>query len=101
VESDVRHWELDVPIQVRALVLSGDTLFASGWPDAVTILGQAPEAATEHKLQSPKLWAISAKDGKTLAEYDLDALPVFDGAAIAQERLFMTLQNGRVVCYGE
>jgi hypothetical protein len=35
-----------------------------------------------------------------VAEYRLDALPVFDGAAAAYGRLFMALQDGRVVCFG-
>jgi hypothetical protein len=98
---DASTWSMDAPIQVRALVLAGEVLFASGWPDAVTILGQADPEASERELQDPKLWAISTKDGQTLAEYDLDALPVFDGAAAAYGRLFMSLQDGRVVCYGE
>ncbi len=98
--ADDHAWSMDAPIQVRAMVLAGDVLFASGWPDAVTILGRADPDATERELQDPKLWAISTEDGRTLAEYELDALPVFDGAAAAYGRLFMSLQDGRVVCYG-
>ncbi len=94
------QWTSDLPIQVRAMVLAGDTLFAAGWPDAVTILGQADPAATERELQSPRLWAIGTEDGKMIAEYQLDALPVFDGAAAAYGRLFLAMQDGTVVCFG-
>ena len=96
-----RQWAMDMPSQIRALVQAGDILFASGWPDAVTIFDQANSNATERELQSPKLWAISTKDGYTMAEYELDALPVFDGVAVAYGRLFMTLQDGKVICFGE
>ncbi len=96
-----RQWDMDRPIQVRAMVLAGDTLFTAGWPDAVTVLDQAAPDATEQELQTPRLWAIAAEDGKTIAEYELDALPVFDGAAAAYGRLFMTMQDGKVICFGE
>jgi hypothetical protein len=95
------RWAKDLPIQVRAMALAGDTLFASGWPDAVTILGQEDPDATERELQSPRLWVIAAEDGKQIAEYELDALPVFDGAAAAYGRLFMAMQDGTVICFGQ
>jgi hypothetical protein len=47
------------------------------------------------------LCAVSAADGKTLAQYHLDSLPVFDGLAAAQGRLYLTLQDGRLLCLGD
>ena len=44
------------------------------------------------------LQAISTRDGKTLAQYRLDALPVYDGMALAYGRLFLSLKNGQVLC---
>ena len=38
--------------------------------------------------------------GKTLAEYPLGAVPVFDGLAAAQGRLYLTLRDGRLLCFG-
>ena len=46
------------------------------------------------------LWAVSAAEGTKLAEYPLDAVPVFDGIASANGRLYMTLENGHVLCLG-
>jgi hypothetical protein len=71
-------------------------LFTAGWKDAVTILDQV-----EREKQDPHLWAVSSADGKTLAEYELDGLPVFDGIVAARNRLFVSLQNGKVVCFGK
>ena len=96
----IDRWAEKLPIQVRAMVLSGDTLFAAGWPDAVTILGGSDPDATENDLRRPTLWAISAASGETQAEYKLDAVPVFDGAAAAYDRLFVAMDDGKVICLG-
>ena len=110
---EVQHeWTQDIPLLARAMVLAGGTLFVAGPPDLV----DEPKAFSE--INDPKtkrilaeqaaaikgdkgalLLAVSAVDGKTLAQYDLDSPPVFDGMAAANERLYMTTVNGRVVCF--
>ena len=47
------------------------------------------------------LWAVSAASGEKLAEYELEAMPVFDGMAAADGRLYIALQGGRIVCMGK
>lgn len=47
----------------------------------------------------PALWAIDRTTGETLAEYPLPAAPVFDGMIAANAKLYITLQNGEVVCF--
>ena len=42
-----------------------------------------------------------AAQGKTLAEYKLDAMPVFDGLIAARGRLYMSTVDGHVVCLGQ
>jgi len=44
------------------------------------------------------LIAVSASDGTELAQYKLDSSPVFDGMAAANGRLYLSLENGRVLC---
>jgi hypothetical protein len=44
------------------------------------------------------LHAVSAGTGENLAEYALKAPPVFDGLIAARGRLYMALEDGRVVC---
>jgi len=44
------------------------------------------------------LWAVSAADGEKLAEYPLDAPPIFDGMAAANGRLYISTTDGNVVC---
>jgi outer membrane protein assembly factor BamB len=45
------------------------------------------------------LWAVSAADGGKLAEYKLDAPPVFDGMAAAGGRLYLSTVDGHLQCF--
>ena len=110
------EWSREVPFSVLALVLSKDTLFAAGPPDVldetkvdVTELMYSDELARK-KLGSSLaawqgqkgavLWAVSAADGKELKEYKLDSVPVFDGMAAADGKLYVATQEGKLVCMG-
>ena len=44
---------------------------------------------------------ISCKDGRTLGEMSLDSVPVWDGMAVANGSLFLSLKNGTVQCCGD
>jgi len=104
-------WTCEVPILVRAMAKAGETLFIAGPPDLVD------EAEAIQLLPDPKasaalveqeaaylgekgavLWAVSAADGKKLAEYKLDALPAFDGLSIAAGRLYLATETGKLIC---
>ena len=43
---------------------------------------------------------VAVGDGKKLAEYPLDAAPIWDGLAVASGRLYLSLNDGRVMCLG-
>ena len=45
------------------------------------------------------LWAVSADDGKKLAEYKLSGLPAWDALIAAGGRLYLTMQDGTVSCF--
>jgi hypothetical protein len=47
------------------------------------------------------LWAVSASSGEKLAEYKLDAAPVWDSLAVAQGRLYIATQDGSLHCFAE
>lgn len=72
-------WKVKVE-EVKALVLAGRTVFAAG--------------------EGGELRALSAAEGKTLHQEALGGAPVWDGMAAAGERLYVSLQSGRVVCLG-
>ena len=92
--------------------MAGKTLFIAGPPDivdeeeALSYLGdaemQAKLAEQSRALEGEKgaaLWAVSTEDGKKLAEYALDALPVFDSMAVTKGQLFFTTEDGNVHCF--
>ncbi len=89
-------WTQWLPVRIRALVKAGDTLFVAGPPDVLD--PDDPLGAFEGR-KGALLWAVSAEDGKKLAEYKLESTPVFDGMAAAEGRLFMSLVDGTVICF--
>ena len=44
---------------------------------------------------------VSAKDGSKISETKLSALPVFDGMAAANKKVFISLKDGTLECWGE
>jgi len=111
-----RHWTADVPLYARAMLLANKTLFVAGPPDMIDeeatfqkIMDRDPEVAKalsdqDAALSGAKgslLLAVSASDGKTLAKYELKSLPVWDGMAAANERLYLSTTDGHVICFAE
>jgi len=102
----VELWTKPVTIQVRAMVLArcpdlrretqgqaDKVLFVAGPPaDA----GNGPAGRDENK--GALLMAISASDGTELAQYQLDSPPVFDGMAAAYGRLYVSMEDGSLLC---
>ena len=95
------------------MVLSDNTLFIAGPPDVVDereIWGKYHMSYYQGKLQKQLdalagetgalLQAVSATTGEKLAEYHLESLPVFDGMAAAGSKLFITMKDGSVLCFG-
>ena len=91
-------WMQWLPVRIRAMVKAGDTLFVAGPPDVYN--PKYPYAAFE-ACKGAKVMAISASDGKTLAEYDIDSPPVFDGMIAAKGRLYISTRDGRLLCLGK
>ncbi len=107
------HWAEDVPLIVRAMAGASGTLFIAGPPDVIdeeetfrklTERDQAVHAALAKQdaalngAQGAILLAVDAKSGKTLAEYRLDSLPVWDGMALTPGRLYLSTTDGKVRC---
>ncbi len=106
------QWTFDQPAMItRAMVVAGDTLFAAGPPDVVDerYAYRNPDDANVQKLlvrqveafegrHGGQLWAVGKNDGKVTGRYALDTIPVFDGMAVADGRLYMAMVDGRVRC---
>jgi hypothetical protein len=111
----VRNWQADVPVCVEGLVLTGNTLFMSGSPriersrvlerlarqnvdryDADPIFRDAQDTITGAK--GGVLYAVCKDDGRELMQIDLPSIPVFDGLIAADERLYISMRDGSVIC---
>ncbi len=110
------HWRTDVPLLVRAMVLADKTLFIAGPPDLIdeeatfqrlterdeTVHAElAKQQAALDGEQGGLLQVRSATNGEKLAEYPLDALPIWDGMALADGRLYLATKSGTVMCFKE
>ncbi len=117
----VEHlWTKDIPLLARAMLLApGDdadsdrVLYVAGPPDTIDeedtfrrltendAAVQQVLAAQDRALDGAdggRLRVVSGADGSTLHEMKTDFLPVWDGMAAANGRLFITTTDGRLVC---
>jgi outer membrane protein assembly factor BamB len=90
-------WEAQVPMRAQAMVLTNDRLWLAGAPD--TVDPKDPWAAFEDRAGGV-LAVFSKQDGVKQAELELPSPPVHDGMAAAAGRLYVSLRNGTVLCYG-
>jgi len=105
-------WVLDQPaVTVRAMALGNETVFVAGPPNFIDErrayrMPDDPGVAAKLALQQEalegrrggRLWVLAKADGKPLARYSLDTIPVFDGMAAAADRLYVSTVDGRVLC---
>lgn len=97
-EAQKDRWSVLIPVRVRAMVAAGEKLFMVGPPDVIP--HEDPAAAFEGR-KGALLWSFLADDGRKLAEVaDLGAAVVYDGLIAANERLFVALEDDRVLCLG-
>lgn len=88
-------WEKSLGIRVTAMVRAGGTIFVAGSPDIVDPTD--PHGAWEGR-KGGVLAAYAAENGKKLAEYTLPSPPVWDGMAAAGGRLYISLNDGTIIC---
>ncbi len=90
-------WEYRLPIRGRAMAVTADRLCVAGPPDVIP--EGDPLAAFEGRLGGV-LRIVDKADGRTVSEHRLVRPPVFNGAAAANGRLLLSLEDGSVVCFG-
>jgi outer membrane protein assembly factor BamB len=104
-------WSQELPVQIRAMVLAGETIFVAGPPDLVDeqqaflhrddagfLAKLAEQADALAGRKGAMLYAVSASDGKKLDEYPLQSPPTWDGMAAADGRLYLSSTDGKVFC---
>ncbi len=109
------NWLDEEPsLHVRAMVLANKTLFIAGPLDLVDeeeAFKRPNDPGIQAKLTEQNaalegrkgglLLVVSASDGKKVAEYKLESIPVWDGMAAANSRLYLATKNGRILCFAE
>jgi len=97
-KKQTQHWpKAAVPLAARAMVLTANRLVLAGTPDKAP--ADDPWAAYEGRLGGVLL-VVSRDDGKTVARWDLNAPPVYNGLAATAEGLILTTTDGRIVAMG-
>jgi outer membrane protein assembly factor BamB len=97
---DLQHgkntWAHRIPIRGRAMVVTEDQLCVAGPPDVVD--PEDPLGAFEGR-KGGVLRIVDKVEGRTVSEHKLAAPPVFNGAAAANGRLLLALEDGSVTCF--
>ena len=111
-----RDWDRQVPLFAQGMVLAGDTLLVAGPPDIMDeeytferIMEKDKEIDKVLERQDAalkgaaggKLLSVSVSSGEQNQELKLDALPVWDGMAVADGSLFVATKDGKVHRFGK
>lgn len=88
-------WSTRVPVRVTAMAVTPNRLVIAGPPD---IVDPADPLAAFEARKGGRLRLVSKADGSTLEEHELASPPVFNGLAVAQGRVFASLEHGKVIC---
>ena len=107
-----QSWAKDIPFFARAMLLSDKHIVIAGPEDKVN------EDAVYRKMKDPEtkaqlaeqakiltgssggvLWIVDCQTGEKVFDLKLDTIPVFDGFSAAQQRLYMSTVDGRLICF--
>ncbi len=106
------RWSVDVPLLIKAMVMTDQTIFIAGPPNAldeVQAWAHIDQEAWQAKIARQEqaiagglgstLWSVSAENGERLAERILHSMPIYDGMAAAGGKLFLAMEDGSVRCF--
>jgi len=93
-----QRWSSHIPLTGKAMALAGNTVFVAGTPVAFP---DGDLAKAYEGRMGGVVWATDASTGEKVAECKLDAPPVWDSLAAANGCVFVSLQDGHVVCLGD
>jgi outer membrane protein assembly factor BamB len=101
-------WSDAESLIVRAMALGGDRLALAGPVDLgrktqdILAFENEPEALAGFKGdKGVYLRIVGAADGKKISQCRLTQMPVFDGLAAAGGRIYLSLKDGSVACFGK
>ncbi|MFC1497419.1 PQQ-binding-like beta-propeller repeat protein [Verrucomicrobiota bacterium] len=90
------EWETKTfPVLPLSMVLAEKKVAIAGFMDEIDPAD--PWGGIEGR-KGGVLWILSRADGKKLFEYSLETVPVWNGMAAANEKTFISLKNGTLIC---
>jgi len=106
------HWSVShPPLHVRAMTLAGGKLLVAGPPDVLDedeaynrpFTRDVKEAKLEQDVayegnRGAMFMALSADTGEVVFRADLPSPPVWDGMAVAENRVYLATLDGNVMC---
>jgi hypothetical protein len=107
------QWRKEDPSMLaKSMVLTNKVLFIAGPPNLVNeekVWDNPDDMALKEELAAQSgawrgqrgaiLRAVDTSNGEALGEYNLGAVPVFDGMICANSRLYIALADGKIVCF--
>jgi len=91
------NWMTGIHVNAEAMLMDDDNLFLAGTPNAF------PEDDIFKGVEGRMgglLIVVSKEDGAELARYALKDVPSWDGMSAEDGKLFISLKNGSVICFG-
>ena len=88
-------WQQVMPVRPTAMAKTAEVLFVAGMPDVVD--ASDPHGAWEGR-KGGLVIAVSPGDGRELSRIEIASPPVWHGIAAADAKLFISMENGEVVC---
>jgi outer membrane protein assembly factor BamB len=94
-------WQRNIPITGKAMAMAGNVLLIVGEPVEFEDRSHKTYAAAYNGELGGQLVALSATDGTILLKYPLEAAPAWDGIAVADGQVYISLADGTVQCFGK
>jgi len=91
------RWKREIPVWVQGMLQADDILFVAGPPARPDISIGISQEAVEGSAES-ELLSVSTRDGLTLSRKLLPGTPVWDGMAVTETGLFISMRDGSVLC---
>jgi outer membrane protein assembly factor BamB len=107
------HWTRDLPLFVRAMLLTDTRLYMAGPPDLIdeeeTFARLAKRDETVEKDlavqdaaldggQGAVFYVAGIEDGAKISQTTLPSLPAWDGMAAAYGKIYLSTEKGEVIC---
>jgi outer membrane protein assembly factor BamB len=105
-ETETQLWKIDFPEthSVNVIALGRETAIYAGRVG----LGNGVEGSIKNRKDLPTsgrvsgfIWIVSIDKGEILRRLDLDSPVMLDGVAVSDGRLYVSCENGKLLCFGK